>query len=162
MKCAVSLAATVLMAGTVSAKVVCGGIVKEFVYDAPDKVPIVFGGWSRAEGVEAQEYCVYADVKYTDGSALWAQMAADMFGVPVRVHRTPREATSLGAALTAGVGIGWYRDFEEASACIHIQREVTPQAANTAVYRRHYELYRTLYPNMKEAYEAIYCYQTEA
>ena len=75
MKRAVSLAAAALMAGAVSAKIVCGGLVKEFVYDAPDKVPIVFGGWSRAEGVEAQEYCVYADIKYSDGSALWAQIA---------------------------------------------------------------------------------------
>ena len=94
-------------------------------------------------------------------SALWAQMAADMFGVPVRVHRTPREATSLGAALTAGVGIGWYRGFAEASACIRVQRELAPDMANHKVYRRHYDLYRTLYPGMRETYEAIYKYQTE-
>ena len=94
-------------------------------------------------------------------SALWAQMAADMFGVPVRVHRTPREATSLGAALTAGVGIGWYRGFAEASACIRVQRELAPDMANHKIYRRHYELYRTLYPGMRETYEAIYKYQTE-
>ena len=42
-------------------------------------------------------------------SGLWGQMAADMFGAHISVHATPHEATSLGAALAAGVGIGWYR-----------------------------------------------------
>jgi xylulokinase len=92
-------------------------------------------------------------------SALWAQMAADIFGVPVRVHRTPREATSLGAALTAGVGIGWYRDFAEAARQIRIQREVLPDKANAGLYRRHCELYRTLYPRMKEIFQDIYRFQ---
>ena len=92
-------------------------------------------------------------------STLWAQMAADMFEVPVRVHQTPREATSLGAALTAGVGIGWYRDFAEAARQIRIQREVLPDKANAGLYRRHCELYRTLYPRMKEIYQDIYRFQ---
>ncbi len=94
-------------------------------------------------------------------SALWAQMAADMFGLPVRVHKTPREATSLGAALTAGVGIGWYQDFAEAASYIRIQREYQPDPAAREACRRHYELYRTLYPRMRDTYEAIYRYQTE-
>ena len=94
-------------------------------------------------------------------SALWAQMAADMFGLPVRVHSTPREATSLGAALTAGVGIGWYHDFTEASECIHIEREYRPDQERHAAYERHYELYCALYPGMRGVYEAIYEYQTD-
>ncbi|MBQ6231956.1 MAG: hypothetical protein IJJ80_00445 [Clostridia bacterium] len=94
-------------------------------------------------------------------SALWAKMAADMFGVPVRVHQTPREATSLGAALTAGVGIGWYRDFADASQCIRIQKELTPQQSVHEIYQKHFKLYRSLYPTIRDAYEAIYRFQTE-
>ena len=30
-----------------------GGVMQEIVYDRPDKTPVVFGGWSRAEGVMA-------------------------------------------------------------------------------------------------------------
>ena len=39
-------------------------------------------------------------------SALWADMLASMIGVPARVHAYPASATSLGAAIAAGVGVG--------------------------------------------------------
>ena len=58
-----------------AAKTVCGGLVQEFTYDAPDRAPIHFGGWSRAEGAQGHDYCVFADIYYADGSALWAQKA---------------------------------------------------------------------------------------
>lgn len=41
---------------------------KTFTYDKPDMTPVVFGGWSRAEGVHSRDYCVYLDVHYADGS----------------------------------------------------------------------------------------------
>ena len=94
-------------------------------------------------------------------SALWGQMAADMFGVPVRAHLTPHEATSLGAALTAGVGIGWYRDFAEAARCIRVSREYAPDPGARAAYEKHLAVFRALYPDMKKAYEAVYRYQQE-
>lgn len=94
-------------------------------------------------------------------SALWGQMAADMFGCPVRIHQTPHEATSLGAAFIAGVGIGWYRDYADAAQHIRAQRTYAPEADAHAAYMRHLSVFRTLYPNMKQAYEAVYTYQQE-
>ena len=38
------------------------GLWKEFTYDAPDTTPIVYGGESRAEGVHANDYCIYLDI----------------------------------------------------------------------------------------------------
>jgi len=51
------------------------GVVQEFVYDKPDRTPVVFGGWSRADRVEAQEYCVYLDVWYEGGGNAWGVTA---------------------------------------------------------------------------------------
>ena len=48
---------------------------KTFTYDRPDKTPIVFGGWSRAESVTSPDYCVYLDVHYADGSKDWGRRA---------------------------------------------------------------------------------------
>ena len=51
----------VLMACTLQAMAhtpVKAGRWKTFAYDKPDKTPVVFGGWSRAEGVKARDYCV--------------------------------------------------------------------------------------------------------
>jgi len=46
---------------------------KIFTYDKPDKTPVVFGGWSRAERVKSRDYCVYLDVYYADGSRDWGK-----------------------------------------------------------------------------------------
>ena len=95
-------------------------------------------------------------------SALWGQMAADMFGCPVGIHQTPHEATSLGAAFIAGVGIGWYRDYADAARYIRTRRTYQPDPAAHQAYRRHLAVFRTLYPRMREAYEALYDYQQQA
>ena len=92
-------------------------------------------------------------------SHMWGQMAADMFGVTVKIHATPHEATSLGAAVIAGVGIGWYSDFIEAAQCIHYQREYQPDPEAYAAYRKHLDVFRSLYPQMAGAYAAVYDYQ---
>ncbi|MBO4837234.1 MAG: hypothetical protein J5564_06020 [Clostridia bacterium] len=94
-------------------------------------------------------------------SELWGQMAADMFGVPVRIHASPRSATSLGAALIAGTGIGWYRDYEEASRYILRKKEYIPDPDRHALYRKHLAVYRRLYPDMQKAYEALYDFTQE-
>ena len=52
------------------------GLWQTLTYDAPDKTPVVFGGWSRAEGVKAGDYCVYLDVDYADGSHDWGVKAS--------------------------------------------------------------------------------------
>ena len=52
------------------------GLWKTLTYDAPDKTPVVFGGWSRAEDVKAGDYCVYLDIDYADGSHNWGQKAS--------------------------------------------------------------------------------------
>ena len=41
----------------------------------------------------------------------WNQMMADVYGVPVQRLAILEEATSMGAALAGGVGVGLYPDF---------------------------------------------------
>jgi hypothetical protein len=45
-------------------------------YDKPDKTPVVFGGWSRSDNVDAAEYCMYLDIWYADGELVYGQRAA--------------------------------------------------------------------------------------
>jgi len=47
--------------------------------------------------------------------ALLRQILADVFGRPVLRPRLLDEATSLGAAVAAGVGVGLFRDFSTVS-----------------------------------------------
>lgn len=47
-------------------------------------------------------------------SALWTRMYADATGLPLHVSRS-LEASSLGAGMSAAVGLGWYADFNSAA-----------------------------------------------
>ena len=78
-------------------------------------------------------------------SALWAQIMADVFGIPVDVP-VVKEATALGAALLAGKGIGLYPDIKEAARRLgKIEKTYLPGKANQEVYRRSYENWKAAY-----------------
>ena len=47
-------------------------------------------------------------------STLWLQMIADATGLPIALSES-LEASSLGAAMSAAVGLGWFGDFAAAA-----------------------------------------------
>jgi xylulokinase len=47
-------------------------------------------------------------------SPLWTTMIADSTGIPIQKGQSA-EASSLGAAISAAVGIGWFDSFEKAA-----------------------------------------------
>jgi xylulokinase len=89
-------------------------------------------------------------------SRLWTQIKADVTGKPIRVPSGTDLATTLGAAMLAGVGIGWYADFEEA---IHSTRTAQltfePDPATHAYYSERYELYREAYERLQTLYPRL-------
>jgi xylulokinase len=84
-------------------------------------------------------------------SALWRELQADVYGVPI--HRTTAdEGPAHGAALLSGVAAGVYRDVEEACSTVRLREEVVePDPERTKIYEEHYEVYRSLYPATREA-----------
>jgi xylulokinase len=88
-------------------------------------------------------------------SALWRQLQADVYGVPI--HRTTAdEGPAHGAALLAGVAAGVYRDVEEACSTVRLREEVTePDAGRTTIYEEYYEVYRSLYPATRSAMHSL-------
>ena len=68
-------------------------------------------------------------------SALWLQIKADMFDVPVVTTGSPERAC-LGAAMLAGVAAGWHRDTAQAmEAMLKPGRVFSPDRASAARYR---------------------------
>jgi xylulokinase len=83
-------------------------------------------------------------------SFLWRQIQADIYGKELVTLRTS-EGSAFGAALLAGVGAGIYDTVEEsAHAAIQIRESMTPHAANSRLYNQQYQIYRTLYPTVRE------------
>ena len=72
-------------------------------------------------------------------SPLWAQIAADIFGREIRTTECQEQA-AFGAALTAGVGLGYYPDMAEACRRVKYKAEIVkPKKENMERYREVYE-----------------------
>ena len=84
-------------------------------------------------------------------SALWRQLQADVFGVPI--HRTTvDEGPAHGAALLSGVATGVYGDVYEACSTVRLREEVTePDPERKDIYEELYEVFRSLYPATRSA-----------
>ncbi len=83
-------------------------------------------------------------------SVLWTQMKADITGKPIVVPSSDT-ATTLGAAILAGVGVGIYKDFDEAvNMTVKIKKKYEPNVKDEETYGRNYQTYLALYENLKE------------
>lgn len=96
------------------------------------------------------------EVRLSGGGArspLWRQMQADVFDRRAAVVSS-REGPAFGAALLAGVGTGVYPSVEEACrATIRTKERVEPGEDRPA-YERAYQVYRRLYPALRELFTA--------
>jgi len=78
-------------------------------------------------------------------SPLWCQILADVLGLPVRVPKI-KEATALGAAILAGVGVGIYSDATTAATkLVKWDKDYLPNKENTALYNEMYIKWREVY-----------------
>ncbi len=81
-------------------------------------------------------------------SRVWTQIKADVTGNDIQVPASDT-ATTLGAALLAGVGTGVYPDFRDACAkTVKVTRTHQADVRNKAVYDRSYAAYRELYTRL--------------
>lgn len=81
-------------------------------------------------------------------SLLWTQIKSDITGKAMAVPASDT-ATTLGAALLAGVGTGFYKDYEEAvSQTVKVTRIHHPDPEKKAVYDKNYETYLELYRSL--------------
>ncbi len=94
---------------------------------------------------------ILAGVRLIGGGArspLWRQILADVFGVPILLPALVTEATSLGAAIAGGVGVGLYPDFGIAQRLVRAAESERPDPTAQARYAE-------LLPLFGDAYRAL-------
>lgn len=102
---------------------------------------------AREAGADAQ---VLRAIGGSANSLLWTQIKSDVTGKPVAVPSSDT-ATTLGAAILAGVGVGMYRDFEEAvSLTVKDKRFHEPQEEHRTIYEEAYHKYLKLYDSLED------------
>ncbi len=84
------------------------------------------------------------------------QLTADVFGLPV-ARGTTHEASGLGAAIDAAVGLGIHPDIASAvSAMVHVGEVRDPDPADHARYDELYRgVYRPMYDRLRPLYREI-------
>ncbi len=109
------------------------------------------------EAFEAQGAKIKA-VRVIGGGArgrVWRQIMADIYGKPILLPALLEEATSLGAALAGGVGVGLFKDFTIAERLTPIVDTVMPNPEVKARYDWMYSRFNQAYDALVPVYDAL-------
>lgn len=105
---------------------------------------------AKEAGVEVNEMLAMGGAA---NSVLWTQIKADVTGKIIKVPASDT-ATTLGACILAGIGVGMYDSYEEAvKETIQITRVQKPNMENHETYRKSMELYLELYRQLKDTFK---------
>ena len=89
-------------------------------------------------------------------SKIWKEILCDVLESPI-VTLKNEEGPAFGAALLSGVGCGIYKSVEDAvNKAVKPVSESIPNKANFKIYRKSYEIYRSLYPSLRENFKKLY------
>jgi len=88
-------------------------------------------------------------------NAFWMQNKADVLGRAIEVPDV-EEATPLGAAILAGIGLGYYRDEEDAYRRMHWPgKTYQPDSVLAARYAEGFAIYQGLYPALSPTHHRV-------
>jgi xylulokinase len=83
---------------------------------------------------------------------VWREIMADIYEMPIQRPALLAEATSFGAALAGGIGVGLYQDWSLAEALTPVVDEIRPNPDRAAKYRRLLDFFNRAY----EAFVPLY------
>lgn len=79
-------------------------------------------------------------------------MMADIYQTEIKIPNYLEEATSMGAAILAGIGAGLFKDFSVTDRFIHIDKKISPIPANVKKYQELIGVFDKTYDHLKEVY----------
>jgi xylulokinase len=104
------------------------------------------------ESLQEAPFKPFEYYRVTGGAArsrLWNQIQADIYGRPVETVKES-EATALGAAMLATLGVGIYKDIHEAiNYMVHVVDRWDPIPENVKIYEEMFGIFRETYQALK-------------
>jgi xylulokinase len=88
--------------------------------------------------------------------AIWRQTLADVYGLQIQVPRYLEEATSLGAAVIAGVGVGVFPDFDVVDRINSIDSRIDPRPEYSDAYRHMQGLLEESYRGLEDVFPKLH------
>ncbi len=88
-------------------------------------------------------------------SPLWRQILADVYELPILRPALLAEATSLGAAIAGGVGVGLFADYSVAHDLVQVRVGEQPNPITQQRYRTLYGLLSHIYTAMEPIFQEL-------
>ncbi|MEA1964853.1 MAG: xylulokinase [Candidatus Aerophobetes bacterium] len=88
-------------------------------------------------------------------SRLWRQIMANIYNKKILRPSLLQEATSLGAAIAGGIGVGIFKDFSMARDMVRIVDVDSPQPEVRERYENLYSIFKDAYERLVPVYERI-------
>ncbi|MFN8380274.1 MAG: FGGY-family carbohydrate kinase [Anaerolineae bacterium] len=85
----------------------------------------------------------------------WNQMMADIYGIPVHRLAFLEEATSMGAALAGGIGVGLYDSFDLIERMNPVVEVIDPRPEQAAAYAQLYPVFDAAYTALAPVFEQL-------
>lgn len=86
-------------------------------------------------------------------SDLWVQIFADVLQIPIDVVED-KELGALGAAMTAGIAAGIYKDYKIAiEKTVKISKTIYPRTEYAEIYKQKYETYRAVVDSLSSSWK---------
>ncbi len=85
----------------------------------------------------------------------WNQMMADIYGLPVYRMTILEEATSMGAAMAGGVGVGLFPDFTVSQQMNPVAEIFEPDPKGRQAYEQIFPLFESCYQALAPVYEQL-------
>lgn len=77
-------------------------------------------------------------------SPVWAQIIADVLGVPLALTEAA-DASAVGAAMLGQIAMGYAGSIEEVASQVHSERVIEPDLTSAQVYKEGHQQFRDLY-----------------
>ena len=88
-------------------------------------------------------------------SPLWRQILADIYQLPIQLPELPIEATSLGAAIAGGIGVGIFPDFSVVQRLVPTRETEVPDSNRVRRYQDIYSLFQKTYQALEPVFAEL-------
>ncbi len=117
---------------------------------------VIYGFKHHVEVLEA-DGCIPKRILATNGGAkskFWCQIAADVLGETICSYPS-HPGSALGVAFLAGMSVNVFQDWSDIQMFLKDSKIYTPNHENVKIYERSYKIYRDLYMQLRDSFDAL-------
>lgn len=86
---------------------------------------------------------------------VWRKIMADIYGKPILLTAYPLEATSLGAAIAGGIGVGFFKDFLVTDRLVKVVARQEPEVEKATRYAELFQIFKEAYEQLSPIFDRL-------